>query len=104
MERGNNYLITYHNMNDKKILAMFLEEYNDMYLFKNIHGEFAITKKKIDNHEISLELIEDWIISWIVRGHIENILYAFYSVHENTKGGQKLPTNQPPNVTIHLIE
>ena len=59
MERGNNYLITYHNMDNKKILAMFLEEYNGMYLFKNIHGEFAITKKKIDNHEISLELIED---------------------------------------------
>ena len=59
MKRGNNYLITYHNMDNKKILAMFLEEYNDMYLFKNIHGEFAITKKKIDNHEISLELIED---------------------------------------------
>ena len=62
MERGNNYLITYHNMDNKKILAMFLEEYNGMYLFKNIHGEFAITKKKIDNHEITLELIEDWII------------------------------------------
>ena len=85
MERGNNYLITYHNMDNKKILAMFLEEYNGMYLFKNIHGEFAVTKKKIDNNEISLELIEDWNISWIVRGHIENILYAFYSVHETLK-------------------
>ena len=62
MERGDNYLITYHNMNNKKILAMFLEEYNGMYLFKNMHGEFAVTKKKIDNHEITLELIEDWII------------------------------------------
>ena len=46
-------------MDNKKILAMFLEEYNGMYLFKNIHGEFAVTKKKIDNHEITLELIED---------------------------------------------
>ena len=59
MERGDNYLITYHNMNNKKILAMFLEEYNGMYLFKNIHGEFGVTKKKIDDHEITLELIED---------------------------------------------
>ena len=53
MERGNNYLITYHNMDNKKILAMFLEEYDGMYLFKNMHGEFAVTKKKIDNQEIS---------------------------------------------------
>ena len=59
MERGNNYLITYHNMDNKKILAMFLEECNGMYLFKNMHGEFAVTKKKIDDHEITLELIED---------------------------------------------
>ena len=58
MERDNNYLITYHNMDNKKILAMFLEEYNDMYLFKNIHGEFAVTKKKIESKEISVELID----------------------------------------------
>ena len=59
MERGDHYLITYHNMNNIKILATYLEEYNGMYLFKNIHGEFAVTKKKIDDHEITLELIED---------------------------------------------
>ena len=44
MERGDNYLITYHNMDNKKILAMFLEEYNGMYLFKNMHGEFAVNR------------------------------------------------------------
>ena len=80
MERGNNYLITYHNMNDKKILAMFLEEYNGMYLFKNMHGEFAVTKKKIDNHEITLELIEDWIISWIVRSHYREVSIVAFIV------------------------
>lgn len=61
MERGNIYLITYNNMNEKTILATFLEEVNGMYLFKDIRGEFAITKKKIKSGEIKLELIEDWL-------------------------------------------
>lgn len=59
MKCGDNYLITYHNMDNKKILAVFLGEYNGKYLFMNINGEFAVTKKKVDNQEISLELIED---------------------------------------------
>ena len=58
MEHGDSYLITYHNMDNKTILATFLEEVNGMYLFKDIHGEFAVTKKKIDNKEISVELID----------------------------------------------
>lgn len=58
MKHGENYLITYHTMN-KTILATFLEEVNGMYLFKDIHGEFAITIKKVNNKEISIELIED---------------------------------------------
>lgn len=59
MKCGDNYLITYHNMDNKKILGVFLGEYNGKYLFMNINGEFAVTKKKVDNQEISLELIED---------------------------------------------
>lgn len=32
-----------------------------------------------------------------------SIYSGFYSVHETLKGGQKLPTNQPPNETINRI-
>lgn len=60
MECGETYLITYHNIDDRKILATFLKEVNGKYLFTNINGEFAITKKKIDCKEISLQLIEDY--------------------------------------------
>lgn len=59
MERGNTYLITYHNTNNKTVVATFLEEVNGMYLFKDIHGEFAVTQIKIEKEEISLELIEN---------------------------------------------
>ena len=65
MKHGENYLLTFHNMwqayqmNNKTILATFLEEVNEMYLFKDIHGEFAITKKKISNKEITVKMIED---------------------------------------------
>lgn len=59
MKHGENYLITYHNMNNKTVLATFLEEINGMYLFKDIHGEFAITTKKVNDKEISIELIEE---------------------------------------------
>ena len=44
-------------------------------------------------------------ISWIVRSHYREVVYSgFCSIHEILKGGQKLPTNQPPNETNHLIE
>ena len=59
MKHGENYLLTFRNMNNKTILATFLEEVNEMYLFKDIHGEFAITKKKISNKEITVKMIED---------------------------------------------
>lgn len=59
LKHGESYLITYHNMNNKTVLATFLEEVNGMYLFKNINGEFAVTIKKVTNKEISIELIED---------------------------------------------
>lgn len=59
MKFGENYLITYHNMNNKTVLAVFIEEVNGMYLFKDIHGEFAVTVKKVESREISIELIED---------------------------------------------
>lgn len=59
MERGNTYLITYNNMDNKTVLATFLEEFNGMYLFKDIHGEFAVTQKKVKSGEITLELIEN---------------------------------------------
>ena len=43
-------------------------------------------------------------LSWIVRGHIENILYAFYSVHENTKGGKPGKLHRPKrNYTFNRI-
>ena len=44
-------------------------------------------------------------LSWIVRGYIENILYAFYSVHENTKRRSEA-TKQPTakrNYTFNRI-
>lgn len=59
MKHGENYLITYNNMTGKTILAIFLEEVDGMYLFQDIHGKFAVTKKRIDSNEISLELIKD---------------------------------------------
>ena len=59
MERCGNYAITYHNMDNKTIVGTFLEEVNDMYLFMDFYGKFAISKSKIENNEISIELIEE---------------------------------------------
>ncbi len=58
MEKGNTYLITYLNAGNKTVLATFLEEVNGMYLFKDVHGEFAVTQQKVKNKEITLELME----------------------------------------------
>ena len=66
MEHGESYLITYHNMDNKTTLATFLEEPIGMQVLEDIHGEFAVTKKKIDNKEISVELID----SSTVRGSV----------------------------------
>lgn len=59
MIKGDTYLITYHTMNNKTVIATFLEEFNGMYLFKDRNGEFAITINKVTKQEITLELIED---------------------------------------------
>lgn len=59
MEYGNNYLITYNNMNGKQILATLLNENDEMYFFLHINGNFAITKRKIEDKEITLELVEE---------------------------------------------
>ena len=59
MKHGENYIITYRNADNKTVLATFLEEFNGMYLFKNINGEFAVTVKKVTNGEITLELVEE---------------------------------------------
>ena len=58
MNKGDNYLITYHTM-DKTALAMFLEEENGIYLFEDIHGIFGISGNKVKNGEITLELVEE---------------------------------------------
>lgn len=57
---GETYLITFNNMDGRKMLATFLAEGKGIYLFRNINGEFALTKNKVDRNEISLELIEDF--------------------------------------------
>lgn len=59
MNNGEHYLLTFKNMNNKTVLATFLEEVSGIYLFRDIHGEFAVTSKKIANKDISVELIED---------------------------------------------
>ena len=58
MNKGDNYLITYHTMN-KTVLAMFLEEENGTYFFEDIHGIFGVSEKKVKSGEITLELVEE---------------------------------------------
>ena len=57
MLKGNDYLIKYE-IYGKNILATFLEEVDDVYMFRNITGLFGVTKKAIAAGLVSLELIE----------------------------------------------
>ena len=57
MERGSNYLITYKKFN-KSITAMFYEEKNGTYFFKDRSGLFGVSQRAINNGDISIELIE----------------------------------------------
>lgn len=59
MNKGDNYLITYHTMNNKTVLAMFLEEENGIYFFEDINGIFGVSEKKVKSGEITLELVEE---------------------------------------------
>ena len=46
-------------MNNKTVLAIFLEEENEIYFFEDIHGIFGVSEKKVKSGEITLELVEE---------------------------------------------
>lgn len=58
MTKGDNYLITYNNMN-KTILGTFTGENDGIHYFFNHTGSFAVSQRKIDSKEITFEYIED---------------------------------------------
>lgn len=59
MERGDNVLITYNEMENKTILATYYETINGTHMFEDSSGLFGVTEKSIKNGKITLEVIEE---------------------------------------------